>query len=288
MVRLNVLSAPSTISFNLVFPPVFGLRLLAPQPISSTYYPPKHLRSLHHTLLSSATTHPMSTFVFLAANATPIFPPPLHINYLLAQPFVSSLAILPTTKATYALIANPIVPSSPVMWFFMKPRFPFPRIPIHPQQWPSTLDDHSNPITAPFGLLPVSSFSGTRMALPPPPVASSPVVRPAPSEASLHLPRWLALSVHRQGWYRHLPRCYSLLTGWLVSQAHRHQQHCHLGHLQFLTSMERRPLLIVYADRRTPVARLLLLLQHLLRRPPLHPPFLPVQFLSIRWSTTTE
>jgi hypothetical protein len=143
MVRLNVSSVPSTISFapssfNLVFPPVFGMRLLAPQHISSTYYPPKHLHSLHHTLLSSAASHPMTTFAFLAANATPTFLPPLHINYPLAQPFVSSLAIPPTTKATYALIANPIVPLSPVMWFLMKPCFPFLRIPIHPHQWPST------------------------------------------------------------------------------------------------------------------------------------------------------
>jgi hypothetical protein len=174
-------------------PPIFGMRLLALQPISSTYYPPKHLHSLHHTLLSSATTHPMSTFVFLAANATPIFLPPLHINYLLAQPLMSSLAILPTTKATYALIANPIVPSFPVMCFLMKPHFPFPRIPIHPHQRPST----SSMITLTrlqllldFRLCLLFRYSYG--ATPPPPVASSPVVPPAASEATLQPPAVLA------------------------------------------------------------------------------------------------
>jgi hypothetical protein len=57
------------------------------------------------------------------------------------------------------------------------------------------LDDHSNPVTAPFGLSPVSSFSGTRMALPPPPVASSPVVPSAPSEATFQPPTALAGSI---------------------------------------------------------------------------------------------
>jgi hypothetical protein len=191
-------------------PPIFGMRLLALQPISSTYYPPKHLHSLHHTLLSSATTHPMSTFVFLAANATPIFLPPLHINYLLAQPLMSSLAILPTTKATYALIANPIVPSFPVMCFLMKPHFPFLRIPIHPHQRPLT----SSMITLTRLQLLLDCrlcllFRYSYGATTPPPHRWLPhrLCHPLHQRRRFsHLPCWLALSPHRQGWYRHLPQ----------------------------------------------------------------------------------
>jgi hypothetical protein len=165
----------------------------------------------------------MSTFVFFATNATPIFPPPLHINYLLAQPFVSFLAILPTTKATYALIASPIVPSSPIMWFLMKPRFPFLRIPIHPHQRPST----SSMIT----LTRLQLLLDCRPCL----LFQVLVWRCHPHRwlphrlchllhqrrRFGHLSRWLALSARRQARYRHLPRCSSLLSGWLVSQAHR-------------------------------------------------------------------
>jgi hypothetical protein len=57
------------------------------------------------------------------------------------------------------------------------------------------LDDHSNPVTTPFGLSPVSSFSGTRMALPPPQVASSPVVPSALLEAAFQPPAALAGSI---------------------------------------------------------------------------------------------
>jgi hypothetical protein len=147
------------------------------------------------------------------------------------------------------------------------------------------LDDHSNPFTAPFGLSPVSSFSGTCMALPPPPVASSSVEPPTPPEAGsqpthapvLQPPAALAGPIGQ--WSGPVPppepRCCSLLSAWLVSQAHRHQQHYYLGHLLDLLqpppSMEQRPLLVVSAGGCTPFARLLLLLQRLLRRLPLHP-----------------
>jgi hypothetical protein len=49
----------------------------------------------------------MSTFVFLVENVILIFPLPLHINFPLAQPFVSFSVIPLTTKGIFALIVTP-------------------------------------------------------------------------------------------------------------------------------------------------------------------------------------
>ena len=191
---------------------------------------------------------------------------------------MSSLAIPPTTKATYALIATPIAPLSPVMWFLMKPRFPFLRLPIHPHQRPSiSLTITLTRLQLLLDCRPYLLFQVLVCHHHP---HRWPLRRLCPSSPQRwhfsHLPRQLDL-----------PRCPSLLPGWLVSQAHRHQQYCRLGLLPCPTSIERQLLLIVSADGSTLDARPLLLLQHLLRRPPLHHLFLLVQSLSIQWSTTT-
>jgi hypothetical protein len=151
------------------------------------------------------------------------------------------------------------------------------------------LDDYSNPVTAPFGLSPVSSFLGTRMALPPPPVASSSAVPPAPSEVALQPPATLAGPI-------------SPSLGLVQPYAPTLQSPDRMAGLPGASSPTILPtgssVVLDIHGTAAPADRFCGWVHS--RCPPTAtapapppttstaPPFLPVQFLSIRWSTTTE